>query len=152
MRCAGLVPSRWRIFHIVPHSAGDFVQLLFNETDIENWLDHIDPTISHNQRFTLQGAVAIPGIFPQAKALVGAHKSNLVLGKDQGLQIHIDDQKIRLGSAEASEALAMASKVKGELEKIRVVFNTHSHTGHGTIPAAQISAVGDISTNSVVAS
>lgn len=101
-----LFPRAGGFFLSFPIQPGDFVQLIFNETDIEAWLENKEPTISHNQRFTLQGAVALPGIFPQAMALTSAHASNLVLGKEQGLQIHIDDQKIRLGSIEASEALA----------------------------------------------
>lgn len=147
-----LFPRAGGFFISFPIQPGDFVQLIFNETDIEAWFENKEPTLKHNQRFTLQGAVALPGIFPQAKALTEAHKSNLVLGKEQGLQIHIDDQKIRLGSAGASEALALASKVKSELEKIRAAFNAHSHAGHGAIPAAQILVVGDVGTNKVVAS
>lgn len=146
-----LFPRAGGFFISFPIQPGDFVQLIFNETDIETWFEDREPTISHNQRFTLQGAVAIPGIFPKALALTGAHKSNLVLGKEQGLQIHIDDQKIRLGSAEASEALAIASKVKGELEKIRATFNAHNHPApHGSPTPAQISAIGDIAAKSVV--
>lgn len=147
-----LFPRAGGFFISFPIQPGDFVQLLFNETDIENWLDDKDPTISHNQRFTLQGAVAIPGIFPQAKAVVGAHKSNLVLGKEQGLQIHIDDHKIRLGSAEASEALALASKVETELKNIIDAFNRHTHTSNGATTLPPVIGPGLIAANTVVAS
>lgn len=145
-----LFPRAGGFFISFPLQRGDFVQLLFNETDIEAWLDDREPTISHGQRFTLQGAIAIPGIFPQAKALVDAHNSNLVLGKERGLQIHIDDQKIRLGSADASEALALATKVKSELEKIRTTFNAHAHPAHGLPTAAQLSPITDVGAKSVV--
>lgn len=122
-----LFPRAGGFFISFPIKPGDFVQLIFNEVDIEAWLENAPPSIADNQRFTLKGAVALPGMYPQAKALIGAHKSNLALGKDQGLQIHIDDQKIRLGSADASEALALASKVKEELDRIKAAFNIHTH-------------------------
>jgi hypothetical protein len=41
-----------------------------------------------------------------------------VAGKDSGVQIHIDGEKIRLGSDKADKALAIASKVKEELDRI----------------------------------
>jgi hypothetical protein len=147
-----LFPRAGGFFISFPIQPGDFVQLIFNETDIEAWLNDKEPTINHNQRFTLQGAVAIPGIFPQARALTDAHESNLVLGKEQGLQIHVDDQKIRLGSADASEALAIASKVKDEFEKFREVFNAHTHTSHGAMTKPEIASISDIGTQSVVVS
>lgn len=147
-----MFPRAGGFFLSFPIQPGDFVQLIFNEADIEEWFDEEQPTISHTQRFTLQGAVALPGIFPKALALTDAHESNLVLGKEQGLQIHINDQKIRLGSVDASEALAIASKVKDELEKFRTVFNDHVHPApHGSPTLAQIAPVNDVATKSVVA-
>jgi hypothetical protein len=114
-----LFPRAGGFFISFPIQTGDFVQLIFNETCIEEWLENSPPTIDHNQQFSLQGAVAIPGVYPLAKALTEAHESNLVLGKEQGVQIHIDGEKIRLGSAEANEALAIASKVEMELNILR---------------------------------
>ena len=122
-----LFPRAGGFFISFPIQPGDFVQLIFNEVDIEEWLENSSPNIADNKRFSLNGAVALPGVYPQAKTLLDAHKSNLVLGKDQGLQIHIDEQKIRLGSADASEALALATKVKEELDRIKAAFNTHTH-------------------------
>jgi len=122
-----LFPRAGGFFISFPIQPGDFVKLIFNEVDIEAWLENSPPSIADNQRFSLKGAVALPGVYPQAKTLLDAHKSNLVLGKDQGLQIHIDEQKIRLGSADASEALALASKVKEELDRIKAAFNIHTH-------------------------
>ena len=104
--------------------------------------------------------MAIPGIYPQSKPLTAAHKENMVLGQDNGLQIHIDNEKIRLGSADASEALVIASKVKDELKKIQAAFNGHIH---GFVPPAgpnpamilastsTITSIEDIATERVVA-
>jgi hypothetical protein len=149
-----LFPRAGGFFISFPIQSGDFVQLIFNEVDIEGWLEDSLPTIACSQRFTIQGAIAIPGVYPQAKALMGAHAVNLVLGKDEGLQIHIDDQKIRLGSAEANEALAIASKVKEELERIKSAFNGHSHlSSMGSIKLSDaIISSSDIACSFVVAS
>ena len=86
-------------------------------------------------------------------ALTGALESNLVLGKEQGLQIHIDDQKIRLGSQDASEALAIASKVKEELDRIKSAFHSHTHVPSGgpIKPSDRIQISTDIAAKSVVA-
>lgn len=148
-----LFPRSGGFFISFPIQQGDFVQLLFNETDIEAWLENKEPTIVHNQRFTLQGAVALPGIFPEALALTGAHQSNLVVGKEQGLQIHIDEQKIRLGSADASEALAIASKVREELDRIKSAYHSHTHfpPGGAIKPDGVITVSSDIAAKNVVA-
>jgi hypothetical protein len=147
-----LFPRAGGFFISFPIQPGDFVQLIFNEVDLEEWFDDKEPAITCNQRFTLQGAVAIPGIYPQAKALLGAHKSNLVLGKEQGLQIHIDDQKIRLGSADANEALALASKVEAELKKIIDAFNNHTHAKSGARTLPPILGTNSVAAKSAVAS
>jgi hypothetical protein len=146
-----LFPRAGGFFISFPIQPGDFVQLIFNEVDIEEWFEKSSSVVTCNQRFTLQGAIAIPGIYPQTKALLDAHETNLVLGKEQGLQIHIDSEKIRLGSADAREALAIASKVRDELEKIRSTFNLHSHTSHKSATETLILPIADISAKSVVA-
>lgn len=149
-----LFPRAGGFFLSFPIQAGDFVQLIFNEASIEAWLTDKAPNTPCNQRFSLEGAVAIPGVFPLNKALSGAHAENLVLGQEQGLQIHIDGQKIRLGSADAHEALAIASKVQEELDRIKASFNAHTHVpSGGTIkPTDKILLSSDIATKNVVAS
>jgi hypothetical protein len=152
-----LFPRAGGFFISFPIQTGDFVQLIFNEVSIDGWVTDEASAVSQEQRFTLQGAVAIPGIFPPSQALAGAHKTNLVLGQDEGLQIHIDGQKIRLGSADAHEALAIAKNVKEELEKIRTAINYHTHPSNGAppkmglVPSTLVSKIGDISTQHVVA-
>jgi hypothetical protein len=148
-----LFPRAGDFFISFPIKPGDLVQLIFNEVSIDEWITSATSTIAHNQRFTLQGAIAIPGIFPQAKALTDAHKSNFVLGREQGPQIHIDNEKIRLGSDKADEALALASKVQEELDRIKSAFNKHSHmSSRGPIkPTDQIIASTNIASNKVVA-
>lgn len=145
-----LFPRAGGFFISLPIQAGDFVQVIFNETSIDDFLTEISSRIDSAGRFTLQGAVAIPGTYPQTKALQGAHKANFVAGKDSGVQIHIDGEKIRLGSETADEALAIASAVKTELEKFKSAFQTHVHTYHNTPTTTQIAPIGDIATKKVV--
>src|SRR5271170_5596900 len=71
-----LFPRAGGFFISFPIQPGDFVQLIFNEVSIDEWVIEEAPTVSHHQRFVLQGAVAVPGVSPQSKALVGAHKTN----------------------------------------------------------------------------
>lgn len=147
-----LFPRAGGYFISLPIQMGDYVQVVFNEMCIDDFLTEASSTISFAGRFCLQGAVAIPGIYPQSKALTGAHKTNLVLGQDQGLQIHIDSKKIRLGSDKSDEALAIASKVKEELDRIKSAFNSHSHVSStGPIkPTDRIMASSNIATTKVV--
>jgi hypothetical protein len=145
-----LFPRAGGYFISFPIQPGDFVQLVFNESSIDEWLIGA-PTFDSKERFTLQGAVAIPGVYPESMPLSDAHETNFVMGKDDGLQIHIDDQKIRLGSADAKEALAIARNVKDELEKIRSAFNLHAHASHGATPAIPIAPIGNIAAKHVVA-
>jgi hypothetical protein len=148
-----LFPRAGGCFISFPIQPGDFVQLIFNEVDIEEWFDESTPVMTATQRFTLHGAVALPGIYHRSKALVGAHKANFVLGRERGLQIHIDDEKIRLGSADDSEALAIASKVREELDRIKNAFNNHKHVSSGGSidPANRIVMSSEIAAKNVVA-
>jgi hypothetical protein len=146
-------PRAGGFFLSLPIQPGDHVQVIFNETSIDDFLTELPSTINSAGRFTLQGAVAIPGIYPQSMALIDAHKTNLVLGQDQGPQIHIDGEKIRLGSEKADEALAIASKVKEELDRIKSAFNNHTHlSSRGPIkPTDRIMASSEIASQKVVA-
>ncbi len=155
-----LFPRAGGFFISFPIQPGDFVQLVFNESSIDEWVADSASDEVYNERFSLQGAVAIPGVSPESKPLSGAHKTNFVAGKDNGVQLHIDGEKIRLGSAEASEALAIASKVKAELEKIKAAFNGHSHAfvpATPTTPAeilpslSVITPISEMATSKVVA-
>jgi hypothetical protein len=153
-----LFPRAGGFFISLPIEIGDYAQVIFNETSIDDFFTESVSNIDSACRFTLHGAVAFPGIYPQAKALKSAHKANLVLGRDNAIQLHIDREKIRLGSEKADEALAIASKVEAELKKIINAFNNHTHTGTcptGAVttimPMSQLGPIGDIASKKVVA-
>ena len=76
-----------------------------------------------------------------------------MVGKDNGVQLHIDGEKILLGSANASEALAIASKVRDELDRIKDAFHKHTHApvGGPIKPTDKILVSYDIATKKVVA-
>ncbi len=153
-----LFPRAGVFFLTFPLQVGDFVQIIFNEVSIDEFLSESASSINSDGRFSLHGAVAIPGAYPLSKPLIGAHNANLVMGKDKGVQLHIDSEKIRLGSGVADEALALAKNVKRELEKFRSAFNSHTHIATattGTVTNAptttQIDPTGDIATKKVMA-
>ena len=58
-----LFPRAGGYFISFPIQPGDFVQVIFNEANIEEWFDESAPTIVDNQRFTLQGAVPFQEYF-----------------------------------------------------------------------------------------
>ncbi len=153
-----LFPRAGSFFISLPVQIGDFVQVVLNETSIDHFLTESASKIDSCGRFTLQGAVAIAGVYPLSRPLAGAHRVNLVMGKDNGVQLHIDGEKIRLGSDVADEALALAKNVTRELEKFRSAFNSHTHIAAATVGAVtnaptttQITPTGDIATKKVVA-
>lgn len=145
-----LFPRAGGYFIQLPIQKGDYVQVIFNESSIDSFLAETASKNTSGNRFTLQGAVAIPGVYPLSKPILGVHKTNLVIGKDNGVQIHIDN-KIRLGSEKADEALAIASAVKNELEKIKSAFQLHVHSYHNTPTTTQIAPIDNIASKKVVA-
>jgi hypothetical protein len=146
-----LFPRAGGFFISFPIQPGDFVQLIFNEVAIDDWLNGEAQGMVSVERFNLQGAVAVPGVYPESRPLSGAHSENFVAGKDNGVQLHIDSGKIRLGSAQAKEALAIASKVETELQKIISAFNAHVHISNGTPTISQIPPIVSVGTTKVCA-
>jgi hypothetical protein len=133
-----LFPRANSFFFSVPIKPGDFVQLIFNERSIQAWLQEgrecaPDNTETHG----FHGAVALPGVYPLARALHDVHANNLVIGKDQGPQIHVSDDFVQLGKENPGDFVALASKVLSELKTMIRVFNSHTHGGPGS-PAAPL--------------
>ncbi len=127
-----------------PIVKGDHVLLVFNERSIDKFQtgsgDDIDPvdTRMHN----LSDAVALPGFYPDSKALADAHPSNAVLGKDGGTQIHVADGKIELGAEASADKASLDSKLqteltrlKTELDALKVIFDAHIHVTTATVGA-----------------
>lgn len=65
-----LFPRSESAFIRMPISAGDFVQLIFNERSINRWMDSGEITDPQDpSKFDLNGAVAIVGLYPKSKPI-----------------------------------------------------------------------------------
>lgn len=96
-----LFPRSGGFFISMPLAKGDFVLLVFAERSMANWRstgNESDP--GDLGMHTLDGAVAIPGIFPDSKALSSADDTNMVLGSDSNGsgRIEIKSNAINLGA------------------------------------------------------
>lgn len=121
-----LFPRAGGYFISFPIQKGDYVQLLVNERSIAEWWSEGRES-GGEAMHSFDGAVAIPGLYPQAQSLNDAHTENLVLGKSEGPQIHICGDEIRLGGENCADSIALANKVLSELAKITQAFNSHVH-------------------------
>lgn len=115
-----------------PLAAGDFVFLVFSERNIAAWRNlgaQGDP--GDLGMHTLDGAVAIPAIFPDKLALTEsrASTSNLTMGHNTtgDAQIEITPTEIHLGAG-ASHYVALANLVKDQLDAIATKYNSHTHS------------------------
>lgn len=125
-----------------PMQVGDPVWLIFGERSIDSWMaksQEGDPGVA--RYFDLSDAVAYPGAYPQQKNLVNADAANIVIGFDDGRQIHIEpgSGNIQIGKKAADDFVALAQKVLTELTKIQTSMNTHVHpTGVGPSGVATV--------------
>ena len=132
-------------FMSFPVVKGDHVLLVFNERSIDKFQtgDGGDTDPVDIRMHNLSDAVAIPGFYPDSKALADAHVSNAVLGKDGGTQIHVADGKIELGAEGSSDKASLDSKIQieltriaGELTALTTFIAAHVHTGVTTGPGS----------------
>lgn len=114
-----------------PVRAGDLVELVFSEVSRDAYQggDGSEVTPDDFRRFDLSDAVAYPAGFPQGKALADFSPDHIELGTDGGVILSIHGSEIHLGSRDASDALALASKVKAELDKLQGNYDAHTHAG-----------------------
>jgi hypothetical protein len=138
IRAVPVVHPRWGDFSIhAPLAAGDSVLLIMCERDIARWRqtgqisDPLDRRAHH-----LAHAVAIPGLYPRtgnlgadarpADAMVigrvaGEVTTRIVIGTD-GV-VTIDASQIRLGSPDAADGVALASKVNEQVDAITAALD-----------------------------
>jgi hypothetical protein len=110
-----------------PVLVGDFVTLLFAESAIDAF--RARGTLTHPgdlRRHSLTGAIAIPGMYPTARALP-ATAGDLIIGKEDGTEIRIKaNGDIHLG-ASVSSLVALADLVDDRLSTLQTTFDTHTH-------------------------
>jgi hypothetical protein len=105
-------PRSGSFFISFPLAKGDFVLLVFNSRSIQAWRDKgqaVEP--GDLALHPLDGAVAIPGLFPDASALNDVSASTMKLGKDgtSAAQIEITASQVKLGGG--AQFVALANKV-----------------------------------------
>lgn len=98
-RCGGF-------FIDAPLAAGDGVLVICCDRDPSAWSgDPVDP--GDEGLHGLQGAVAIPGLAVSERE----NPAGLTMGAESGAVIEITSGTVKLGATDASEAVALASKV-----------------------------------------
>lgn len=130
----------------LPVAVGDSVLLLFSDLSIDTWRagDGTPQDPGFVGKHTLDSALALPmfGIdkkmFADPASAGGAGK--IIIGKDQSsAQIRISATDIELGN-NATDAVALASLVNGELQKIATAFSTFAPgSGGASFPDAYTS-------------
>ncbi len=119
-----------------PVAKGDRVMLVFMDRSMDQWSElgrEGDPR--DGRTHDLSDGVAIVGLYPASEPLADAHATNMVLGKDGGVQIHIKPSgEIHIGSENAADFIALAALVLSELQAIKTAYDLHTHTGVTTGP------------------
>ena len=109
----------------LPVTAGDYVLIVCTQYSLDLWLEGAQKGDPGNlTEFSLAGAIAIPGIFPNKDALTDlADGSNMKMGQDGGMQVTITPSQVEIGGN--SDAAALASKV----DALIAAFDSHVHPG-----------------------
>jgi hypothetical protein len=139
-----------------PVSQGDTVLLVFSESALDTWLSQgglVDPI--DDNRFSLKDAIAIPGLRDFATPLQDAPTDRMTLGHDQGAQIHIDQNEIRLGANTGVQFVALANLVLDRLNQIATAHDIHTHptapTGPISTPSSLVGVVSPVASSNTKA-
>lgn len=142
-------------FPIVP---GDYVLLVFNERSIDQFIEKGDDTDPVDFRMhQLADAVAYPGFYPKTRKLQQADTTDMVVGQDGGTAvIHFNpDGTISFTAKVASDAMALASLVKAEIDALRStiasVVAVPNDGGAAIIAACAGHTVGDVKSDLIKA-
>lgn len=120
---------------LFPLRPGDLVTLLFTDRSLDAFLagrrdvDPGDPRMHHDN-----DPVALLGAHDFEDPPPGGTADHMSLGREEGLRIHFHEGSIDLGADAPPYAVALAEKVKAELEALRATvaalvtaFNAHGH-------------------------
>lgn len=113
---------------------GETVLVQCTEESLEVWLSRggeVDPLDTRRNHLT--DAVALVGLRDFAHAAPARPNDRMTVGKDNGLQLHIDGSKIRIGTDVAMDldAVALASKVEQMGNDLRSFMESHVHNAGG---------------------
>ena len=136
-------PRAGGFFVSFPIVKGDSVLVVFGERSMDQWQGtgkESDP--GDLRRFSLSDAVAIPGVFPSTAPLKDAHGENMVMGKDEGAQIHLKPNgEVHLAEEDASDFVALAAKVKASIDALQVAHDLHTHLTTATVGPSAVPGV-----------
>ena len=135
-------------FLSVPLAAGDTGMVVFCELPIDRWRSTGQESHPVNaRRHGVGNAVFYPGLSPRAKALaspaVGQH---MVLGKEDGCQVHISTNEVNLDGGPSAQAVAIAQLVQAEFAVLKTAliaaFNAvgASTAANGALGATSLSS------------
>lgn len=121
--------GRYRI--TLPITTSTTGAILFSEASLDTWLAKggtVDP--GDDRRFSLADAMFYPGLCSPTDALKSAPTDRMTIGDDNGLQIHIDGSKIKIGSNVdlELEAPVLEDLLKTYLSTLRGWMAAHVHT------------------------
>lgn len=115
-----------------PLKDGDVGLLIFCEASLDKWLTkggEVDP--EDDRRHTLSDAVFAPGLSDFAHALASNPSDHMTLGYDgdSGMQIHIDNGKITLGSFDMTQLskIVLETPMAGWISSAQSAFAAHTH-------------------------
>jgi hypothetical protein len=113
-------PRGGGFFISMPVKKDDFCLLVFNSFPIDKYKAGTgqDTNPEEFDMHQLSDAVALMGFAPFSKSIADADADNVVIGKEEGTQVHIADDKIELGEKDASEQVSVDSKLQTELSNI----------------------------------
>ena len=125
-----------------PIATDDTGLVIFSESSLDKWLvsgGTVDP--SDERRHDLTDAVFLPGLRDFGHPLGSAPTDRATFGKDDGLQIHVDGSKIRIGTTTAIqlEKHPNGETLKTILDTLIAWANTHTHptpAGASSAPTA----------------
>lgn len=141
-----------------PIKKDDKVLIVFCDRNIDQYMrqdqtvnpDGVDPL--DLEIGGLNGAVAIPGFFPEKEQLssTDADSDNMVLGLEGGTsQVHIGGDQINLYEKIATDFVALAQKVFDEINALRTTVAAHTTEFDGHVHTS--AAAGSPTSNPTVA-
>lgn len=122
----------------VPVAIGDSVLLIFSDLSCDVWRegDGTPQDPGFVGKHTIDSAFAIPCVAPDAKFFADPNSvggnGKLIIGKDgSAAQIRLSATDIELGN-NATDAVALASKVDNELQAIKTTLSSLAGASFGT--------------------
>lgn len=139
----------------MPLAAGDFGYVIFAEMSIDQWRSKGANTSPGDiGRHTLTGAVFLPGLAPNDKALkTAAHANNLVVGlDDNNAQIHVTPAgSVLIGADATKESARKGDAVQATIPAGTVIVSVSGGSGApavGTLNPTDIILDGEITEGS----